>query len=70
MGIVHAPGAAHCRWIHLRATLVEREGNEWLLLGRPDTRIEWILQEYTKYQKVLSSFNMSCSICCQDASLS
>lgn len=52
MGIVHAPAAAHCRWIQLRATLVERQGSEWLLLGRPDTRIDWILQEYRKYQKV------------------
>lgn len=54
IGIIHAPGAAHCRWVQLVSTLVEREGSEWLLLGRPNTQVDWMLQEYTKYQKVVS----------------
>ena len=38
----------------MRAAVVERAGSEWLLLGRPDIQVDWILQEYRNYQKVLS----------------
>lgn len=34
--------------------MVERAGSEWLLLGRPDIQVDWILQEYRNYQQVLS----------------
>ncbi|KAL3152269.1 hypothetical protein ABBQ32_001346 [Trebouxia sp. C0010 RCD-2024] len=39
------------RWAQLRAAVVERAGSEWLLLGRPEIQVDWILQEYRNYQQ-------------------
>lgn len=48
----NAPFAVKRRWLQLRQAVLEREGSEWLILGRPDTRIDWMLQAYKQYQKV------------------